>query len=400
VSKLNLLLLILLSLGHMVTDLSQGGLPVINLYLAEALKLNYSQVGIITLAFTFSSAIIQPFFGYFSDRLKFTWLLPLGCLVSSLGLALTGIVPVYWLLLVVVLFSGLGVAGYHPEGSKTAFFASGIDNRFLSMSIFSVGGNLGVGLGPLIAYFLLGRFGLKGTAGFLAPGLVMAFAFLFVYAQINKLRPAIPAAVVKTQKKKAEIISKPLILVILYITARSWIHTGLITFYPFYCVHFLGMDKTYASTSLTFYLLAGVFGTMIGGPIADRWGDKTILLGSMAISALFIIPFIFSQNHVLSLVFAALTGVVLISTFSTTVVYGQRLMPDNVGMASGLILGFAIGAGSIGVSILGYLSDLWGLLVVMRFITFLPLASLILAFFLPDLSRQAVEVKGESGRKV
>lgn len=391
---MNLSLLILLSAGHLVTDIAQGALPVLNLFLAEALKLTYFQVGIISLAFTFSSAIIQPVFGFFSDRIRVAWLLPLGCFFSGLGLAFTGAVSAYWLLLLLVLVSGLGVAGYHPEGSKTAFLASGTENRFLSMSIFSVGGNVGVGLGPAIAYFLLGHLGLKGTVGLLAPGMAVAVVFLAVRQKINDLyRPVAGSLPEKKAQPKSGVVSIPLILIILYVTARSWIHSGLVTYYPFYCVHYLGMDKTYASTSLTVFLLAGALGTILGGPIADRWGDKAVLVGSMLFSAFSIFPFVFSKSTAAGLFFAALAGAVLIATFSTTVVYGQRLLPDHVGMASGLMLGFAIGMGSVGVSVLGYLADHWGLPAVMKLIACLPVLGLGLAFSLPTLGRPASDQK-------
>ncbi len=395
---LKLPLLILLSTGHLVTDIAQGALPVINLFLAEALKLTYFQVGIISLAFTFSSAIVQPIFGFFSDQVETTWLLPLGCFLSGLGLAFTGTVSAYWLLLVLVLVSGLGVAGYHPEGSKTAFLASGTNNRFFSMSIFSVGGNIGIGLGPVIAYLLLGYCGLKGTVGLLAPGMIIALIFLGVSRQINQLHQPGPSSAAKKNKGKGKVVLLPLVLIILYVTARSWIHSGLITYYPFYCVHYLGMDKTYASVSLTVFLLAGAAGTILGGPLADRWGDKAVLTGSMSLAALFIFPFIMSKNAAAGLLFAGLSGAVLIATFSTTVVYGQRLLPDNVGMASGLMLGFAIGTGSVGVSLLGYLADSWGLPAVMNFIALLPVLGLGLALFLPALGQQTPAKKIQETR--
>lgn len=393
--RLNLSLLLLLGTGHLVTDLAQGALPVINLFLAEALKLSYFQVGIISLSFTFSSAIIQPVFGFFSDRIKLVWLLPLGCFLSGLGLALTGAAPAYWLLLILVLVSGLGVAGYHPEGSKTAFLASGAENRFLSMSIFSVGGNVGIGLGPVIAYFLLGHFGLKGTVGLLAPGMAIAVIFLAVGQKINDLyRPVAGSLPERKIQPKSRVVSIPLVLIILYVTARSWIHAGLVTYYPFYCVNYLGMDKTYASTALTVFLMAGALGTFLGGPIADRWGDKAVLAGSMLFSALSISPFVLSKSAAAGLFFAALAGAVLIATFSTTVVYGQRLLPDHVGMASGLMLGFAIGMGSVGVSVLGYLADHLGLPAVMRIISLLPAAGLGLALLLPHPGGPAADQKG------
>lgn len=177
----------ILSLGHLIVDLGRGVLPILTPLLAQSFHLSYFQVGTLALAFTFSSAIIQPVFGVLSDRYSMPWLMPLGLFLSGFGLALTGMVNSYGLLLLAVLLSGIGVAGYHPEGSKVAHFASEDGNAGSSMAIFSVGGNLGFGLGPMLAVFVLSFAGLNSIQGVMIPGLLAALVFLFLMPRFKKI---------------------------------------------------------------------------------------------------------------------------------------------------------------------------------------------------------------------
>jgi MFS transporter, FSR family, fosmidomycin resistance protein len=170
--KINRKALALLSAGHMTTDIAQGALPALLPFFKEALNLSYTMSGTILLCANMSSSVIQPAFGYLTDRHPLRWLLALAPLVSALGIGITGLIPSYGLLLVAVLISGIGVAGYHPEGFKTAFFFTG-DKKATGMSIFAVGGNLGVAIGPVLALSLVTLFGLKGTLGLIVPGILL-----------------------------------------------------------------------------------------------------------------------------------------------------------------------------------------------------------------------------------
>ncbi|MCL4440165.1 MAG: MFS transporter, partial [Firmicutes bacterium] len=146
--------LVLLSLGHLATDLAAGAWPVLLPILQASLHLSYSAAGVIALVFNVSSSVIQPLLGYWSDRVKSRWLLPAGVLLSTAGLALAGFVSTYWLILAVVFMSGLGSAAYHPEASKVSRLASG-SRLATGMSLFIVGGALGAALGSLVMAQLL-----------------------------------------------------------------------------------------------------------------------------------------------------------------------------------------------------------------------------------------------------
>lgn len=385
--------LFFLSIGHLVVDLGQGILPILTPVLAKSFQLSYTQVGIIALAFTFSSAIIQPIFGVLSDRYSMPWLMPVSLFLSGFGLALTGMVHSFGLLLLAVLLSGIGVAGYHPEGSKLAHFLSEDRKAGASMAIFSVGGNLGFGLGPLLAVFVLSFSGLKSIQGVMIPGALAALLFIVLLPRFN----SILAERTQNHKKNIKLTAKSrvrvgsLIILLMYVTIRSWIQSGLVYFIPFYFPSFRGITEPEYLVST--FLIAGAVGTILGGPFADRFGGKNGLLVSMIISLITIYPFL-HLNSTLIPVLAFIVGAALISTFSTTVVFGQRLLPHNIGLASGMLLGFGVGMGSIGVTLLGVIADHLGLPLTINIISLLPILGIVLAVTLPDI--RAHESSSES----
>lgn len=379
----------------MIIDLGQGVLPIITPVLAQSFNLTYFQVGTLALAFTFSSAIIQPIFGVLSDRYRMLWIMPLGLFLSGLGLGLTGMVNSYGLLLFAVLLSGIGVAGFHPEGSKIAHFISDDSKAGSAMAIFSVGGNLGFGLGPLLAIFVLGFAGLDSIQGVMIPGLLAGLVFLFLLPGFKR----VIAEKSPRQKRDKEQNSdsgnqvSSLTLLILYVTVRSWVHAGLVYFIPFYFPAFKGIAEP--EYLVTTFLLAGAVGTILGGPFADRFGGRNGLLVSMIIALITVYPLL-QLNGFWVPVLAFIAGMSIISTFSTTVVFAQRLLPRNVGLASGLLLGFGVGMGSIGVTLLGAVADKAGLPLTMNIISLLPILGIVLAFALPDVRARKTAAKQET----
>jgi MFS transporter, FSR family, fosmidomycin resistance protein len=384
-----------LSFGHLVVDLGQGILPILTPLLLKSFHLSYFQVGIIALAFTFSSAIIQPVFGVLSDRYSMPWLMPVSLFLSGFGLALTGIVHSYGLLLLAVLLSGIGVAGYHPEGSKLAHFLSEDSKAGSSMAIFSVGGNLGFGLGPMLAMFVLSFDGLKSIQGVMIPGTIAALFFLFLLPRYKKILAA--KNHYQKRNEKRTVISRDgvgsLIRLMLYVTIRSWIQSGLIYFIPFYFPSFKGITEPEYLVST--FLIAGAAGTILGGPFADRFGGRNGLLASMIVCLITLYPFL-HLNGVVIPILAFIVGASLISTFSTTVVFGQRLLPNNIGLASGMMLGFGVGMGSIGVTLLGVIADHAGMPFTMNVISLLPVLGVLLAITLPDVRTRKSVSKSET----
>ncbi len=402
---MNKKILALLGTGHAVTDISQGALPMMLAFLQPTFALSQLQVGAVMLAFNLSSSVVQPIFGILSDRFRAVWLIPLGCLLSGAGMALTGFSNSYPVLLLIALVSGLGIAAYHPEGSKNARQASGA-RKATGMSLFSVGGNLGFASGPVLATFFYGLAGLHGSAGFLVLSSIMALLLWLslagiaaapggtgdVAGQVKDAGQTPSALHKKTAGKGMPWFVLPITILVSVVIMRSFVHFGLVTFLPQYYVHYLQHSEKYAAAIISLFLFAGVFGTLVGGPAADRWGLKNVIVTSMT-SLIPLLYFFIHLQGFWTIIIVALMGFAIISTFSVTVVMGQEMMPDNVGLASGLLLGFGIGMGGVGATMLGWVADKWGLPAVFETMIVFPVIGLLLAFLLPGREELAIRQK-------
>ena len=375
-STFNLKILLLLSFGHLVTDIYQGALPAILPYLKDKLSLSYTLAGVLLMAANFTSSILQPLFGHFSDKKEKAWLLPLGCLAAGLGLSLASLPRSFGPLLILVILSGLGIAAYHPEGYKTASFFTG-DRPATGMSVFSVGGNLGLALGPLFSLGVINFLGFGGLPLMLVFALLSLILLLGNWAYLQSAKPLRP-------KNRVPAVAAPsgaytaLFLVIATVVMRSWTQLGLMTYIPFYFIGYLQGDPLYSGKLVSAFLLGGVAGTILGSILADRVGHKEYLVYSMLATSL-LAPLILLAAGPLLLVVLILVGLALISSFTVTIVMAQRLLPQNLGVASGLMVGFAIGAGGFGVTLLGVVADHFGVVTALRAILVLPLAGLGLA---------------------
>lgn len=409
---MNLPMLLLLSLGHLLVDMEQGALPFLLPFFKDTYNLSYTMVGIVVLVNNLSSSIIQPLFGYWSDRKAMNWLLPAGCLLSGLGLGIAGITPSFKLMLPFILLAGLGVASYHPEASKVARWVSG-PYKTTSMAIYSVGGNVGIGLGPVLAAVLYARYGLKGSVGLIVPALVMFAVFCLMLPRIrsitrepvsqgiHEVKPrsdALPEVVPGVQGPEGKGKGKttpaasstpygilPVVLLVLVVVMRSWAHAGLTNYIPIYHINYLGTDPTRAGSFLTVFLLSGAIGTLVGSPIADRWGLRNLIIATMVVQVPLIYLFPLAHGFWAYAVVAA-SGLSIVATFATTVVLGHELLPRHVGLASGLMLGFAIGTGGLGVTLMGSIADHWGVLTALRLLCFPPAIAVVLSWFLPKLA--------------
>ena len=278
---MNIKILILLSFGHLVTDVSQGALPALLPFLKEALGLSYTAAGVVLLLSNLTSSIIQPLFGLISDRQPKPFLIPLGILMAAVGISLSGLSPNYPTLLLLVIFCGLGVAAFHPEGFKTAHFFIG-QRKASGMSLFAVGGNLGFALGPFTLVFLVTHFDLKGTLFYLIPGLLMVATVIWFLSTFRYDHPIAEKKAASPDRKGRSSYSL-LTLLILIVTMRSWIQMGLVSYIPFYYINYLKGDPLLAGKMVTTFLVSGTVGTLIGAPLADRWGHKRFLTLTMAV---------------------------------------------------------------------------------------------------------------------
>lgn len=386
--KFNLKILLILSLGHLVTDIYQGALPAVLPFLKENLSLSYTMTGVILMAANFTSSLIQPLFGFISDKQEKAFLLPFGCLCAGLGFSLLSLSSSYVFILILVIISGFGIASYHPEGYKTAHFFTG-EKRVTGMAVFSVGGNFGFALGPIFAIYIIQYMGFSSLPVIIFPSLFFAAIIMFFWRDLSPAemkRDKMEGKDTGYQRTKGVYVS--LSLVIAVVVMRSWIQMGLMTYIPFYYINYLKGDPLYAGKLVTVFLLGGVLGTLGGAPLADRWGHKLLLTLSMFLTAL-VLPLIFIVKGNILFIILGLLGMICISSFSVTVVMAQQLLPKNLGVASGLMVGFAIGAGGICVTLLGLIADHFGVPFALKSITILPFIGFILSTVLqyPEQSK-------------
>ena len=373
-AEVNLKMILILSLSHLSMDLTGTALPAMMPFFKNALHLSYTAVGTVIMVSNLTSSIIQPFFGYLSDRIEIRWLLPLSVLLTYLGFSVVGLAPTFAILLILVTISGMGVAVYHPEGMKIVHYLTGT-KKAIGMSFFQVGGNLGLALGPLLVTYALELADLSGTLFFLLIGIPI-FGTLLVF---NK-ELTLPARRETGDSRQREVAPSPaakpgawraMSLLIFAVTMRSWAHMGLVTFIPFYYIQALNGDAITAGRLVFVFLMGGVVGTMMGAVIAEKIGHKFYFCLSMILT----VPLLFLLLQVTGIwlfIILFLIGVVLISSFSVTIVMGQTILRARLGMASGLMMGFVIGIGGVGAGFLGIIADSWGVIAVLKLITYMP----------------------------
>lgn len=375
----------LLSGGHLATDLASGTLPALLPFFKDRFGLSYTLTALLILASTFASSIIQPFFGHWSDQRRMIWLLPAGVGVAGLGIGIGAAMPSYWLLLVFVVISGFGIAAFHPEASKCASYASG-ERRASGMSLFSVGGNIGFGLGPVVAVPLVNWLGLTG-------GLLIAVPTTLVAVILARQLPRLVDLSTDVQARAAregENDRRALTTLLTVITLRSVAVYALITFVPLYLVE-LGHSRAYASHLLAAMLLTGGVGTLLAGPIADRVGRRPVLVVSTALCAACTAVFIEVGGTVGAVALAGV-GLSTIATYGVTTLMGQEYMPKNIGMASGLSIGLSIGLGGVAAVILGAVADSLDLRSALWISVAAPVIGFVLALTLPAVGARRTVV--------
>jgi len=381
-TKPNMPLLGLLALGHMVIDINGGSIAALLPFLKSALSLTYASSAAVILTANVTSSLVQPVFGYFADQTARRWILPVSVFLASVGIALTGFAGSYTILLGLILISGLGIASYHPEGYRTATQVAG-ERKATGVSIFSTGGNLGIALGPPIITALVTAFGLPGTFGMLIPGTITA---LLLFAVLPRFTPT------ESLHERHEVSSAGknslygMTILILVVTLRSWTQTGFSTLVPFYYLDVLKGDPRMVGTLLAVFLGSGAVGTLMAGPVADRFGVRNYAVGVFLLATPLAIAFLFARGIWIYFVLGAL-GFVLISTFTVTIVLAHKYMPRNLGMASGLIVGFATGAGGVGATVLGSVADHMGLRSALWISALMPLAAFAVSLLLPKTEK-------------
>ncbi|MBU1012600.1 MAG: MFS transporter, partial [Bacteroidetes bacterium] len=328
-------------------------------------------------------SIIQPLFGYAADKFSKPWLLSIGMLLAGFGLGMTGLCKNYQLIMMLAIISGIGIAAYHPEAARLVNFAAG-NQKNTAMSIFGVGGTIGFAVGPLLITASLLQWGLRGTLILILPVSIMA---IFMTTQFSKLKSL--TAIKNDQKKGSESQFEEenwwaFIRLTIVIIGRSIIFYGLNTFIPIYWINHLHQSKVVGSLALTIFAGSGIFGNLIGGKLADRLGQKkVILLGFLGLT-LFLPIFIFINNVQLALLLMVPIGFILYATYSPSIVMGQNYLPNRVGLSSGITLGVAISIGGAATPVIGKIADIYGIWVAIATVACLPILFFAIAMSLPE----------------
>lgn len=383
-------ILFAISGAHLLNDSIQSLLPAIYPQLKDGLGLNFSQIGRITLTFQITASILQPVVGIFTDRRPQPFSLATGMVLSLAGLCLLAFANTYPLVLAAAGLVGLGSAIFHPESSRVARLASGGKHGF-AQSLFQVGGNTGSALGPLLAAWVLtGRAQANVLWFTLTPAL--GFVLLLHVGRWYAARLAATHRQAKSHHGPTELpisrnrtIGAITVLAIL-IFSKYFYLASLTSYYTFYLIEKFKVSHEAAQYLLFLFLASVAIGTIIGGPVGDRIGRKYVIW----VSILGVAPFTLMLPYASLFWCAVLTvpiGVILASAFSAILVYAQELVPNRVGMISGLFFGFAFGMGGIGSAALGKLADLRGIEYVFHVCAYLPLLGLLTAF-LPNVGKK------------
>lgn len=372
----------LAALGHLFTDLNQGAVPALLPFFISEYHLSYAAAAGLVAALSVASTVIQPLFGFYADRLSKPWLIPAGVGMAGCGVAFSTLLPDYWFAIAMIVLSGIGIAAFHPEGARLVHNHAG-KQKATAMSVFGVGGQMGIALGPIMAAAVVSAWGLRGTAWLAIPFLLMA---AFLASQLTgkggSATVARNAAAAQTVEK-AEDQWSPFAVVTGVVIIRSVIFYGLNTFIPLYWINVFHQSTTSAGTALSIMFGAGVAGTLWGGRLADRYGHRrTVLIGYAALVPLLLL-FIQVKDVMAATVLLVPIGIVLLSTYSPLVVMGQRFLPNQVGLASGITLGVAISIGGIVAPLLGHIADGHGLPAALTVLAALTVPAVLLTIMLP-----------------
>jgi MFS transporter, FSR family, fosmidomycin resistance protein len=381
------------SFCHLLNDMMQSLIAALYPMLKTNYGLDFGQIGLLTFTFQVTASLLQPLVGVYTDKRPQPYSLSLGMGFTLVGLILLSIADRYWLLLVASAMVGVGSSVFHPESSRIARMASG-GRLGLAQSLFQVGGNFGSALGPLLAAFVVLPRGQTSVAWFS----LAALAAMIILWQVGHWYRAHRAAAGKHRNFASAIaLSRRKVMIALtvlgiLIFSKFIYMASLSSYYTFYLIHKFGLSVRDAQLLLFVFLGAVAAGTIIGGPLGDRFGRKYVIWGSI----LGVLPFTLAMpyaNLTWTIALTAVIGVILASAFSAIIVFAQELAPGKVGLISGLFFGFAFGVGGIGAAVLGEVADIKGIDFVYEICSYLPALGL-LTLFLPNIEgarRKAVK---------
>lgn len=355
-----------LSLGHMINDIYMNQIQIMLPYLVLA-GISLDRGAFLVSLFTISSSLLQPIFGYLSDKKHSRWIVFSGTLWMSVLLGLFGLISNYTWMMIVATLAGLGTAAFHPQASAMVAACSQNRKTFVQ-AIFIASGNVGWALTPLLAVPLLDKFGLGITPVFMVPGVIMSF-ILWLSSRNLVYQSARSASSEHSRLIRRDWFE--LTKIMLIVALRSLTYFSLIAFLPLY-LQLRNISLVSGSRLIFLMLLAGSIGGLIGGFLADKYGRKTVAMVSLLLTSPFLFLFLKTTGPI-SISFLVLAGAFLLGTFSVTVTLAHRVIGNRTGLASGLMLGFGTGIGGLGVGLMGLLAHHYGIPTVIQILIWLPL---------------------------
>jgi len=373
----------LLTVAHFVNDMNQGVLPAMIPWLVLHWHLSLAVAATLVLAANLFGSVVQPLFGYLSDKHTTAWVIPAAIVVATAGTTMIGFAPTLPLMLVGAMLSGFGVAAFHPEGSRfSAYFAGA--KRASGMSLFTFGGYLGLAAGPVVATPLILAFGLHGIGLLLLPAVAVA---LLVVRELPRF-VAVRRVAHRAHRERAGADDwRAFSLMSLVVALRSTMFLAAVSFMPIFAMRVSGVDASLGSIALFALLVGGAIGTMGGGRLADRFDRRRVISFSLGLVALCGIALAFTGAHAgnyalvvfLSLCFGISLGV----SAGVLVVLGQEYLPKHIGIASGVTLGLANTVGGLAAPAFGKIGDEYGLAILFAAIALFGFLALLASFFMP-----------------
>jgi MFS transporter, FSR family, fosmidomycin resistance protein len=379
-----------ISFCHMLNDMMQSLLPALYPMLKGSYALSFGEIGLLTFTYQITASLLQPIIGIFTDRSPRPYSLSVGMGFTLVGLLLLAFAGSFWLLMLAAALVGTGSSVFHPESSRVARMASG-GRHGLAQSVFQVGGNVGSAVGPLLAAFIVLPRGQSSVAWFSCAALLGMFVLFNVghwykLHGLARLKPRAAAAGKAGPGPRSKEVRVVIGVLLALIFSKYFYLASLTSYYTFYLISRFGVSVKSAQLHLFIFLAAVAVGTIVGGPLGDRFGRKYVIWASI----LGVLPFTLILPHADLFWTSVLTvpiGLILASAFPAIVVYAQELMPGRTGTVAGLFFGFAFGMGGVGAAVLGKLADTFGINTVYQMCAFLPLIGL-LAAFLPNVERR------------
>lgn len=368
----------LLTMVHFFNDSYASFLPPLLPLLILSLDLSITSATFLVSVFIFSSSITQPIFGYLADRVTRRYFVVLAPALSAMFMSSIGLVSTYWMVAVMLMLGGLGIAAFHPQTVALAGAASG-SRRGLGVSIFISGGTVGYALGPLWIVYLVTRLGLDKSFYAAIPGLL----FVGFLLRGNVLRERLETSkhklsLARAFKPQARAIGLLFAIVVLWTATRM----GFIALLPILYSQ-RGLSLLSGGAIITVYVFSGAIGGVLGGHLSDRLGRRMVILSTLILSVPFSYAFVHARGP-LSVVLLAIAGMFLMGSSSVVIAMAQEMIPENVGTASSVVMGLAWGIGGLLVVVSGLIAEKLGLPAALVALALLPLLGAILAYFLPS----------------